>query len=127
VKVIDASSVVDVLIGAPRSAHIVHLLDDDLFAPDLLVPEVMRQLRRFVVTGHLSEAHGTDLIARMLDFPIEYLHTWPYTTTMWQWRHNIAPFDAGYVALALDLQCPLLTSDRWLAAAAHGIVPVISV
>jgi predicted nucleic acid-binding protein len=46
---------------------------------------------------------------------------------MWQWRHNVSPFDACYLALALELQCPVLTSDQRLASAAQGIVPVISV
>jgi predicted nucleic acid-binding protein len=125
VKVIDASSLVDFLIGAPRVASLTHVLDDDLFAPDLLVPEVMRQLRRFVASGHLDRLVGDQQIAALRDLPIEYLHIWPYTRQMWGWRHNVSAYDACYVALAHDLQCPLLTSDRRLAAAAQGIVPVI--
>ena len=34
---------------------------------------------------------------------------------IWELRHNLTPFDAGYVALAEMLDCPLVTSDGRMA------------
>jgi predicted nucleic acid-binding protein len=125
VKVIDASSVIDLLIGAPRLDAFHHLLDDDLFAPDLLVAEVHEYFRRRAlrrpnesIDAHIDAFRSAD---------IAYLPTWPYAEQIWTWRHNLTSYDACYVAVARDLECPLLTSDRRLAAAANGIVPVIAV
>ena len=124
-KVVDASAMIDVLTGGTRADHLLALFDDDLFAPDLLLPEVFSFLRRMAGTGTL---HDTDQLAAMLQkAPVEYLHTWPYAERMWSWRHNMSPYDATYVALAEDLGATLITTDLRLAKAANGIVPVISV
>jgi predicted nucleic acid-binding protein len=37
---------------------------------------------------------------------------------VWVLRHNITPYDALYVALAEELELPLITADRRLARAA---------
>lgn len=125
-KVIDASMLIDFLLGAPSASHLQAQFDDDLFAPDLLLPEVMRQLRKFVQNKAMSATDADTQLGRVLDAQIEYLPISTFASTIWEWRHNISPFDACYVALALDLRSPLMTSDRRLAAAAFGIVPVIS-
>jgi predicted nucleic acid-binding protein len=123
VKVVDASSMIDFLTDAPRLMPFAHHLDDDLFAPDLLIAEVHDYFRRRGVRqpheqldAHVDAFHSA---------AIEYLPSWPYGAQIWKWRHNLTSYDACYVALAHDLHCPLLTSDRRLAAAAQGIVPVI--
>ncbi|NLT29945.1 MAG: type II toxin-antitoxin system VapC family toxin [Propionibacterium sp.] len=43
---------------------------------------------------------------------------------MWSMRHNISGYDAAYVALALMLECPLVTCDRRLTHAAPRGVQV---
>ncbi len=126
-KVVDASSLIDFLTNAEGARAIAHHLDDDLFAPDLLVAEVHQYLRRLERQG---TATHDDLLRFRNHFAaatIEYLPTWPYAPQMWEWRHTITPYDAMYVALAHDLRCPLLTSDRRLANAVDDIVPVICV
>lgn len=123
-KVVDASAMIDVITGSPRADRLLAVFDDDLFAPDLLVPEVLGFLRRTAAAGSL---HDADQLATALQqAPIEYLHTWPYTERMWSWRHNMSPYDASYVALAEDLGATLVTSDLRLAKAAAGVVKVIS-
>ncbi len=123
-KVVDASAMIDVLTGSPRADRLLAVFDDDLFAPDLLISEVLAFLRRTAASGAL---HDADRLATVLQqAPIEYLHTWPYTERMWSWRHNMTPYDASYVALAEDLGAALVTSDLRLAKAAAGIVSVIS-
>jgi len=125
VKVVDASAMIDVLMGSPRAPQLIAVLDDDLFAPDLLIAEVFAFLRRMAAIGTL---HDADQLATALQqAPVDYLHTWPYAERMWSWRHNMSPYDAAYVALAEDLGANLVTTDIRLAKAARGIVPVIAV
>lgn len=123
-KVIDASAMIDVLVGSERASQLLAVLDDDLFAPDLLVPEVYSFLRRMASSGSLRDAER--LAAEMRRAPVEYLHTWPYAERIWSWRHNMSPYDATYVALAEDLGATLVTSDLRLARAAQGIVRVVA-
>ncbi len=123
-KVVDASAMVDVLVGSERASRLLAVLDDDLFAPDLLVAEVHSVLKRLATSRALRNA---DQLAHALrQAPVEYLHTWPYAERMWSWRHNMSPYDASYVALAEDLGATLVTTDLRLAKAAKGIVTVIS-
>lgn len=115
---------VDILVGSPRAGGLLAAIDDDVFAPDLLVAEVFSALRRL---GESRTVTNVDqLAAELRNAPVEYLHTWPYAERIWGWRHNMSPYDASYVALAEDLGATLVTSDLRLAKAAHGLVPVIS-
>ena len=126
-KVVDASCLLDFLPDASRGQLIAPHLDDDLFAPDILVGEMHQCLRRFERNGIASPADLERCRRQFADAAIEYLHVWPYEPQMWAWRHNVSSYDAMYVALAADLRCPLLTADQRLAAAVAGIVPVICV
>ena len=123
-KVVDASAMVDVLVGSERAGQLLAVLDDDLFAPDLLVAEVYSVLRRLATSRVLRNADQLALELRQA--PVQYLHTWPYAERMWSWRYNMSPYDASYVALAEDLGATLVTTDPRLATAAKGLVPVIS-
>lgn len=41
----------------------------------------------------------------------------PLLARVWELRANLGAYDASYVALAEGLGCPILTTDRKLAAA----------
>jgi predicted nucleic acid-binding protein len=125
--VIDASALVDVLTGSERRTGLEPHLDDDLFAPDVLVAEVLSGLRTLTRRGHLAAAAAERCARDLVEAEIEYLPVWPYTEQDWTLRHTITPYQAYYVALAADLRAPLLTTDLRLAAAAAGIVPIIAV
>ncbi len=126
-KVIDASAFIDSVSHGERGPALGLHLEDDLFAPDLLVSEVLAFFRRKLQQGKLTQAEADDLVQRFRRAPIEYLHTWPYAEQIWQWRHTMTAYDATYVALAADLGATLVTSDLRLARAAAGLVPVIAV
>jgi predicted nucleic acid-binding protein len=126
-KVIDASSMIEFLTESPRSTALAHHLDDDLFAPDLLIAEVHHYFRRLERSGAASVEQLESLVGSLHAAPVDYLGTWPYAAQAWEWRHSISPYDAMYVAMAADLRCALLTSDRRLATAAASLVPIIVV
>lgn len=125
-KVVDASSIIGFLTGSSDSRALAPLLDDDLFAPDLMMAEVHRYLTGLERRQLASLTELQRCVEQLHTAPIEYLPVWPYAAQMWEWRHNITAYDACYVALAADLGCPLLTTDQRLARAANGLVPVIT-
>jgi predicted nucleic acid-binding protein len=126
-KVIDASAMLDVLLGTTRAADVERHLDDDLFAPEALVGEVHNYVRRLDLERTFPLQHVHDIIDVFHRSPIEYLPIWHYSELMWTWRHSITSFDAHYVAAAAHLRCPLLTCDLRLAAAASREIDVIAV
>jgi predicted nucleic acid-binding protein len=127
VKVLDASAMIDTLIGSPRSDQLIPILDDDLFAPDLLIPEVLTFFKRATMQNLLSDSEVENLTRVFQGAPMEYVHVWPQTARVWELRHTMSPYDACYVALAEELGAALVTSDLRLGRAATGIVPVIVV
>ncbi|MBI4883387.1 MAG: type II toxin-antitoxin system VapC family toxin [Actinobacteria bacterium] len=126
-KVVDASAMIDVLTLTSRGRKLLPIIDDDLFAPDLLIPEVYSFLRRMVAAKRLTPPAADELSLRLRQAPIEYLPTWPCADRMWGWRQNVSPYDAAYVALAADLGAPLVTTDSRLSRAAEELATVITV
>lgn len=124
-KVVDASAVIDFLMGAPNARALAALLDDDLYAPDLLVPEVVHHVRYEERGGRLDAADATRAIEVFEHAAIDYMSVVPFTAEIWALRHNVSAYDACYVALASHLDCPLLTSDRRLANAPGLPVAVV--
>jgi predicted nucleic acid-binding protein len=113
--VVDASALVDALLidGAARAC----LSKASLHAPELLDAELLSVLRRLVLTGQLAEQQALLALdtAQMLGLR---RHTtrqlWPRA---WQLSTNLSAYDALYVALAEQLNLPLLSADGRLARA----------
>jgi predicted nucleic acid-binding protein len=127
VKVVDASAMIDTLTGSSRGQQLAPILDDDLFAPDLLIPEVLGFLRRMVAQKRFTDSAAHHLAQVFEEAPVEYIHVWPHTARVWDLRDVVSSYDACYVAIADELGAPLVTTDLRLARAATGIVPVIVV
>ncbi len=126
-KIVDASAMIDMLTGGSRGDQLVSILDDDLFAPDLLIAEVLGFFRRMVSQKRLPAADADQLADIFQSAPVEYVPVWPHAARLWDLRHIVSPYDACYVAVAEDIGAPLVTTDLRLARAATGIVPVIVV
>ena len=120
--VVHASAMIDVLTRRPNAAAIEALLDDDVAAPELLVPEVLRLLAGLERDGHPVEPARAALAAAGID----YLPVWPHHERIWELRHTVSPYDAAYVVVAEALACPLVTTDRRLAAATGITIPVVA-
>ncbi len=114
--VIDASAFIDVVDGG--GSVVERLVEEDIHAPHLLDVEVLSALRRLVAAGRFSEQRAVDALRVLAHADIRrHPHT-PLLRVGWSLKERVSAYDAVYVALAAALDCPLLTSDRKLAAVA---------
>ena len=126
--VIDASAVVELLLGGSRARVVRQVIAAaSPAAPDLLNAEVISAFRRFEASGVLGARRAGEAISRLADAPIERLTTAQLSLDVWRLRHNLTSHDATYVALAAALDCPLLTADGGIARAPNMGIPVIEV
>jgi predicted nucleic acid-binding protein len=114
--VLDASVVVEVLLGTPAGVPAqAHLRG--AAAPHLLDLEVAQALRRYALSGQMDDARGREAIEDLAVLPIRRYGHGPLMERIWELRGHMTAYDAAYVALAEALDAPLLTRDRRLAAA----------
>lgn len=117
--VIDASAMVEALIGRDADAELLDSLAGDVEAPHLLDVEVLSVLRGLLLGGKLelqaAEAARQDHFA----FTITRHEVYPLEDRIWQLRHRFTSYDACYLALAEALSAPLFTCDAKLAATGH--------
>ena len=122
--VLDASAVVELLLGSPRGATVrarIERPDESLHAPHLLDVEVASVLRRYQLSGDLTADDGREALTDLAGLDIaRYPHD-PLLPRVWELRTAVTAYDAVYLALAEILEAPLLTLDRRLARArGHG-------
>lgn len=117
--VLDASVVVEWLLRLPRADAVEERLraDTSWHAPHLLGVEVTQVVRRGVLRGDMSAARGREALEALIDLDVTRYPHEPLLGLAWELRENITAYDAVYVALAMALECPLLTLDARLAAA----------
>lgn len=119
-SVVDASLLIDVLVGLPAGQPWRRWVAETsrLAAPDCLGVEVGRYLRRHVLSGALDERSAADALAVMRALQIELYPTLPLLADAFALRDAFTFDDALYVAIASRLGEPLATNDRRLARAA---------
>ncbi|MDP2182994.1 MAG: type II toxin-antitoxin system VapC family toxin [Actinomycetota bacterium] len=120
--VVDASTVFATLLPEVSSAeaHAVLAGVTEVWAPDLLPYEIVSALAARVRRGDISpeEADLKRLEARSLPaslVPASDLDAQALTLAL---RLGHSAYDCFYLALALECECPLVTCDQKLAAAA---------
>lgn len=126
-KVIDASALVELLLGTPRGLLVAEALEDEeesLHMPHLADVEVAHVLRRLVAIKALPERIAGAAIADLQDLDIDRHAHDPLLERIWELRGNVSAYDAAYLALAEVLEATLLTCDRKLAKAAGRTVRV---
>jgi predicted nucleic acid-binding protein len=113
--VVDASALVDaLLVAGPARAR---LSAANLQAPELIDAELLSVLWRLVLTGKLLESQALQALSTASRLGLRRHATrilWPRA---WELRTNLSAYEALYVALAEQLQAPLLTADARLARA----------
>ncbi len=127
----DASAVVELLLGSARGEAVVAGLADvhgasDLHAPDLVDVEVAQVLRRLEGAGSLLEARARGAIELLSRLPVTRHPARALLPRVWALREDLTAYDAMYVALAEALHAPLLTCDERLGRApGHGAEIVV--
>lgn len=116
--VIDASAVVDVVVGNDNRLAVLDQLGDRLCAPAHQPAQVLSALAHLMRAGDLSDTNAfvaleaVDRIDQELVIP-----TADHLRAALNLRKRIRVVDGLYVALAAERGCPLLTSDARLARA----------
>ena len=113
--VIDASVLVNALLvnGSARS----RLAAESLQAPELIDAEVLSVLRRLVLAGKLQDVAALQALTVAHQLGLRRYVSRALWRRAWELRLNLSAYDALYVALAEQLQVPLLTADARLARA----------
>lgn len=123
--VVDASAMVEVLLGRPVADRVAAALrrGGALRAPHVLDLEVLGALRRALQRGWVDGARAALAVAALGDLPVLRVTHEPFVEAIWRWRDLLTPCDAAYVALAEALApdgAALLTADARLARTVRG-------
>jgi len=121
VTVVDSSAIVDFLVEGRAGAEVSELLarEDEAAAPDLLVFEVLAVLRRELFRGAIDEDRAAGAVEDLGSVGLTLIPAIGFRRRAWELRHNLTASDALFLAVAEDLNEPLATTDRRLAAAAR--------
>jgi predicted nucleic acid-binding protein len=117
--VIDASAMVEALVGRDADDELLDALQTSVHAPHLLDVEALSVLRGLTLAGKLklgaAEQARTDYFALMIArYELPAL-----ADRVWALRQNHTVYDASYLALAEALEAPLYTCDRKLDTDGH--------
>jgi predicted nucleic acid-binding protein len=128
--VIDSSVLLELLLATPRSAPVRQKIadwGDCLHAPHLIDLETAQGLRKWVQIGEIVASRADEALIDLTTINISRYPHDGLLRRIWALRHNMTPYDAAYVALAEELNAPLLTLDQKLAKAAaiEGSVELI--
>jgi predicted nucleic acid-binding protein len=115
--VVDASALVDALVGPTPDTAARISREPVLHGPHLLPLEVASALRKLLADRRLSEKGARQALDKVALLPLRlYLHV-PLLPRIWELRANLTVYDAVYVALAEALALPLVTADARLSRA----------
>ena len=118
--VLDASAIVELLLGTDRGRAIGARIADpalSLHVPHLADVEVAQAFRRYVKEGEIAAVEASTALDEMHSLDLERHAHEPLLDRVWALRENLTAYDAVYVALAEVLDTKLLTCDVRLARA----------
>jgi len=122
VIVVDASAVLDLLLGTERADRVAARMfapDERLDAPHLLDIEVAQALRRLVHLNGITVVRAGQAFDDFAGLVIERHSHRELLPRIWQLRDSMTAYDGAYVALGEALDAPVLTCDTKLGRA-HG-------
>ena len=122
--VLDASAVLELLLGTPTGRSVADRIaspEETLHAPHLLDLEVAQVLRRYEAAKTLTPERAGEALGDFEDIDLTRYPHEIFLARIWELRKNATAYDAVYLALAEALGAPLLTADRRLAGVSgHG-------
>lgn len=103
----------------PRREAVVARLaaGDALFAPTHIDAEVVSALHGLARRIQALHKAMPDTLRHLAQIPVRRMPLAPLLQRMWELHQNVTPYDAAYVALAEQLDAPVLTCDGKLATA----------
>jgi len=118
--VLDASAMVDLLVGSDHASSIeAHLHASEVHAPGHFDAEVLSALGRLHRASQLATRQVTDRVDLVASSPIVRHPLAPLLTGAWRRRGSLRLVDALYVELASQLDTLIVTTDRGLASASR--------
>jgi len=125
--VVDASVLGHYLDTDTYTAEVKNLLaglaqGDQLYIPEFCLLECTNVLWKHVRFDGLSQASAAAIIENLLMLPFQIISVYSLLPVALQigLLHQLAVYDSLYVALAQDLDCPLITVDTRQANAAKA-------
>ncbi|HNL61835.1 MAG TPA: type II toxin-antitoxin system VapC family toxin [Solirubrobacterales bacterium] len=124
--VVDASVILDLLRLAEgsTSTEIALVSGEPLAAPDHMLVETTRVLRRWQLGGAFDAETASEMVIQALDLGIRSYSCGDLIPRAWELRNQFTLDDALYIALAEALPAKLLTSDQKLASQASRFVEI---
>ena len=116
--VIDASAVVEVVMGTPNGFVIEETAfgsGEPIAAPHLIDVEVLHVVRRCHRQRLLTTERSEQALEDLANLPITRFGHLPLHSAIWRLRDHLTAYDAAYVALAEMLDAPIVTCDGKLA------------
>lgn len=119
--VIDASVVVDFVIGGARAAFIGDRIDGlDLWAPAHIDAEILSAIGRMHRAGEVTARAAGERLREAMDIPVRREPLRDLVPGAWARRERVRLADALYVELASRLDVTLITTDARLARAVRN-------
>jgi predicted nucleic acid-binding protein len=121
VIVVDASAMVEALVGRDVDDSLLEALSGEVAAPHILDVEVLSTLRGLLLGRKLRPEVAEVARADHFDLVILRHDTAPLAERIWSLRHQYTSYDASYLALAEALGAPLHTCDNKFASRGHQV------
>ena len=123
--VIDASAIIQVLVGRDPGPALLDAVAGDLAAPHILDVEVLSALRGMVLGGALALDDAQEARRLYADLTITRYEAALLSDRVWALRNQYTSYDATYLALAEGLGVPVVTCDKKLNAGGHHATVVV--
>lgn len=93
----DASSLINLLVFPEDFSSHRDVLDDDLIAPAILVPEFLNGIRKLTLTKRISTNLAHRIVTRFEGLQVELFTMSAYRRELRTMTKNLSPYDATYV------------------------------
>lgn len=115
--VIDTSAMIEILLNEETADVELRkrVLLNRLTAPELFDIEAVSVLRRLERSGIVTKDDAAAVLSDIGNAPIARAPHKPLVGRVWELRHCVGAYDATYIALAEELDVPLVTCDAKLA------------
>lgn len=118
--VIDASAMIEALVGRDVDDELLDALQTSVHAPHLLDIEVLSVLRGLTLAGKLEPKAAAQARNDYFSLTIARYELQGLADRVWELRHNHTTYDACYLTLAEALDVPFYTCDSKLHTDGHN-------